>query len=47
MVLTQSRRNLSRKVQYGKAKKPIVFGVGGAMVAMVTRVLVEIAYTVL
>ena len=34
---------LGMKVHYGKAKKPIVFGVGGDMVAMVTRVFMEIA----
>ena len=31
------------KVRYGKAKTPIVFGVGGVIVAMVTNICVEIA----
>ena len=30
------------KVRYGKAKTPIVFGVGGVIVAMVTTFFVEI-----
>ena len=30
------------KVRYGKAKNPIVFGVGGVIVAMVTTFFVEI-----
>ena len=43
-VFTRSRIifKFGMKVHYGKAKTPIVFGVGGVIVAMVTTYFVEI-----